>query len=351
VAKATVPFFGRVQAGVETPQQRFASFVALNLRSGVGSEGVARLLRLWTSDISLLMAGRPAMGDAAPELADLPHRLTVTVGLGHAVFVAIAKPELYPLSIKDLPGYSIDALESKWSGGDFVLQICADDQFAISHAQNELIKGAKPFADVHWIQQGFVQHRPNGETPRNLMGQLDGTDNPQPNSKDFSSVVWNDGKDFEWFANGTVLAFRRIRMQLETWEKLSPGAQETVIGRNRTNGAPLTGTIEKDLPDFAAKKDGELVIAPDAHIRRASTGRNIFRRVFNYSDGVLSDGQADVGLLFAAYQAEVETFLEIQARLAESDALNRWTVPIGSGLFVILPGVQEGGWLGQSLFN
>ena len=161
--------------------------------------------------------------------------MTVTVGLAHSAFVAIAKSELYPLSIEDLPDYSIDALEAQWSGGDLLLQICADDQLAIAHAQHELIKGARPFADVHWVQQGFVQHRPNGGTPRNLMGQVDGTDNPKPESLEFSSAVWNNGKEFAWFANGSVLAFRRIRMQLETWEKLSPTTQESVIGRKRTN--------------------------------------------------------------------------------------------------------------------
>lgn len=351
VASATVPFFGDVQSGVETPQQSFASFVSFTFRSPADSRVVGRLLRVWTSDISLLMAGKPAMGDAAPELASFPHSLTVTVGLAHSTFKLIGREDMYPLPIVDLPPYSIDALEPQWVGGDCILQICSDDKLALAHAQRELIKTAAPFASVAWIQQGFMQHLPGEKTPRNLMGQVDGTDNPKLGSTDFREVVWNKGTRHAWFANGTTLAFRRIRMQLETWEKLSPDAQENVIGRKRSNGAPLTGIIETDLPDFTAQADGTFVISEHAHIRRASTDRNILRRVYNYSDGVLPNGEVDTGLLFASYQADVETFLEIQQRLAESDALNKWTIPVGSALFVILPGAQAGEWLGQALFE
>ena len=39
------------------------------------------------------------------------------------------------------------------------------------------------------------------------------------------------------------------------------------------------------------------------------------------------------------------------ARLAELDLLNLWTTPIGSAVFAVLPGAQEGEVLGQALFT
>ena len=59
------------------------------------------------------------------------------------------------------------------------------------------------------------------------------------------------------------------------------------------------------------------------------------------------------GLLFVAYQRDVDRqFLPVQARLAEFDALNEWTTPIGSAVFVIPPGVPgPGHYLGQQLFE
>ena len=58
-----------------------------------------------------------------------------------------------------------------------------------------------------------------------------------------------------------------------------------------------------------------------------------------------------VGLIFAAYQADVDRqFVPVQARLAESDHLNLWTVPVGSAVFAIPPGCTEGGFVGDALF-
>jgi dye decolorizing peroxidase len=139
-------------------------------------------------------------------------------------------------------------------------------------------------------------------------------------------------------------------MNLETWDKLSPKMQEEVIGRKRSTGAPLTGIIETDPADFTAKRDSEFVIAEDAHIRRASTDRNILRRVYNFDDG-FDDRGANVGLLFAAFQAELEQFTVIQERLAQQDSLNTWTTPVGSAVFAVLPGATPGEWLGQSVFG
>ena len=39
------------------------------------------------------------------------------------------------------------------------------------------------------------------------------------------------------------------------------------------------------------------------------------------------------------------------ARLAQADALNTWTRPIGSAVFAIPPGVHDGQFLGQGLFE
>lgn len=76
----------------------------------------------------------------------------------------------------------------------------------------------------------------------------------------------------------------------------------------------------------------------------------MLRRGYNYDDprGALEAGS---GLIFAAYQADVDRqFVPVQARLAESDHLNLWTVPVGSAVFAIPPGCTEGGFVGDALF-
>jgi dye decolorizing peroxidase len=196
---------------------------------------------------------------------------------------------------------------------------------------------------------------PAGLTHRNLMGQVDGTANPKPGSEDFDQVVWiQDGPS--WIQGGTQLVFRRIAMQLNTWDQLGPGAKEEVIGRKLSNGAPLTGENEEDLPDFAARHPNGLSVIPDfAHIRRAtpqSVTDRMFRRPFSYEGQAASDGTPDVGLLWTAYQRDMtKQFIPVQRRLDELDLLNEWTVPIGSAEFAIAGGVVSGEVIAQALFS
>lgn len=79
----------------------------------------------------------------------------------------------------------------------------------------------------------------------------------------------------------------------------------------------------------------------------------MLRRAYNYDDGPSGeDSVSDSGLLFAAYQCDVDQqYLPVQRRLAESDHLNLWTVPVGSAVFAIPPGCQEGGYVGEGLFS
>lgn len=353
VGKLTVPFFGAHQSGIATPPQARATFVSFNINEGVDRERVARLLRLWTSDMQLLSEGRPAMGDASPEIAISPASLTFTVGIGYSLLAKLGMTDRWPTTINEIPAYSIDRLEPHWSGGDIVVQVCANDSLALTHAVREIVRGAKPFVTPIWMQQGFNPHAGvnPGKTARNIMGQVDGSGNPKLGSPEFANTVWVQNSNEEWFIGGSTLVLRRIRMGLDTWESLPPEIQEKVIGRKRSNGAPLTGKVETDLPDLLAEKDGQPVIPADAHIRRATTPRNIFRRVYNYDAGLLADGTQDVGLLFATYQADPRQFTEIQERLADLDHLNRWTTPIGSGLWAIPRGVQSGDWIASALFD
>ncbi|MEU6998255.1 Dyp-type peroxidase [Nonomuraea sp. NPDC046570] len=340
------PFHGVHQAGVATPPQAHGVFVGLDLRSGTGRDEVARLMRLLTDDARRLTQGKGALADTEPELAALPARLTVTFGFGPGLFEAAKVRHRHP---GPLPRFSVDRLEERWSGGDLLLQICGDDPVSVAHALRMTLKDTRSFAKIRWVQRGFRQATQRaGLTQRNLMGQLDGTVNPVPGTPDFERAVWiGQGP----LAGGTTLVLRRIRMLMDTWDAADRVAKEFSVGRRLDTGAPLTGKAEHDEPDFEALNGlGFPVIAREAHIRRARVadpGSRMFRRVYNYDEG-----QADSGLLFAAYQADVERqFTPVQRALAEVDLLNEWITPIGSAVFVIPPGCAEGGWVGETLLG
>ncbi|ONM50115.1 Dyp-type peroxidase [Nocardia donostiensis] len=353
---ALEPFYDVHQAGIATAPQSQIAFVALDLRPGTDRADIIGLLKIWTDDAARLTQGRAALADTEPELTQRPARLTVTVGLGPRVFDVAGLPDRRPEWLAPLPAFPVDRLDPAFCDGDLLLQVCAEETTTVSHAVRVLCKSVVSLVSVRWVQRGFRDAAP-GATPRNLMGQIDGTVNLTPGTPDFARLVWDDGTEHPWLAGGTSLVLRRIEMTLDTWDELDPDARELTVGRRLSDGAPLTGGDEFTEPDFAAvDAHGIAVIPPSSHIARAHhrhDGERFLRRAYNYDDAPTGGATSNSGLLFAAYQRDVRTqFLPVQQRLAEFDALNVWTVPVGSAVFAVPPGVREpGGYIGQSLFE
>lgn len=344
------PFHGPHQAGITTRPQAFACFLALDLLPGTDRAAIVRMLRLLTDDAERLTAGRPALGDTEPELAAGPSRLTFTFGFGPGLFRAAGLDS----PVAQLPVFAVDRLEDRWSAGDLLVQLCAEDPLTLTHAQRMTVKDARPFARVRFAQRGFrraVGAQAEGTTQRNVLGQLDGTANPIPGTPDFDAAVWIPGGPLR---GGTTLVLRRIRAELESWDAVDRAGKEFAVGRRLDTGAPLTGVHEHDQPKLHLRNDlGFHVIPEAAHIRRAHTEDprlRMFRRPYNYDEAPAADGTPDAGLLFASYQASVERqFLPVQRRLAESDLLNEWTTPVGSAVYAVPPGCRPGEYVGQTL--
>ena len=354
----SVPFYGVHQAGVETPAQAAATFIALDLRADTDREAVVRMLQLLTDDASRLTQGQPALADTEPELATEPARLTVTFGFGPGLFRKAERSA--PSWLAPLPAFEIDELQEEFNDGDLLLQVAADDPLTVSHAVRMLLKDARAFTTVRWFQHGFRRaqgtQRP-GTTQRNLFGQLDGSANAELDSDHFSRVVWIDEGVF---AGGTSMVVRRIRMDLDGWDEVDRASREQSTGTSLATGAPLTGSSETDDADFTKVSANGFAIIPEfAHMRRASgidegEHQEIFRRPYSYDvpppTGSVSVSEA--GQIFVAFQADVlEQFVPIQQRLSGLDLLNQWTTPIGSAVFAIPPGCTEGEYIGQSVLR
>jgi dye decolorizing peroxidase len=336
----------------------------MDLAPGTDRAALGRLLRTWTGSIEALMAGRPAPGDTAPALASAGTGLSVTVGLGPTAISVAGSTSTIGL---DLPSFANDRLVDAWSAGDAVLQICADDPTTVTHATRALLRDAAPFGTLRWRQSGFSGIRPDG-AHRNAMGSIEGTGNPPWGGPELADTVWRtDGPG--WLVGGTTMVVRRIRMDLDGWDRLAPDDQDRVIGRRTSDGAARGRDSITDDPDFDlldtaqvghVHGDGELhrhedqpvglAIPEDAHVRRAhpafNGGRRLLRRGYSYAD---DDGTH--GLVFISYQRDPDAFVAIQRSLDDGDALNRWTTPIGSAAFAVLPGCLDGEYLGQRLIE
>ncbi|MER7662190.1 MULTISPECIES: iron uptake transporter deferrochelatase/peroxidase subunit [unclassified Streptomyces] len=362
VGSTGVPFHGEHQSGITTPLQARGHLIAFDLAPGAGRSEAVALMRRWSALAAELMAGRPAAeGDTGVALDAGPSSLTLTFGFGRTFFdrtglVAQRPPELDPL-----PNFSADQLDAKRSNGDLWVQIGADDSLVAFHALRAVQKTAGAAARVRWQMNGF--NRSPGATgkpmtARNLMGQVDGTRNPKPAEPDFDRRIFVPAKTAHpWMAGGSYAVVRRIRMLLDDWEQLTLKKQEQVIGRRKSDGAPLTGGSE--TTEIALDKtgpDGRLVVPDNAHARIAAPEQNggaaMLRRPFSFHDGIAADGTPDAGLLFICWQADpLRGFVPVQRKLDRGDALSPFVRHEASGLFAVPGGPREGEYVGQRLLE
>lgn len=265
------------------------------------------------------------MAQAAALTGETPRR-TVTVGLGPGLFgdrFGLASQR--PVALRELPAFNGDELDPALCGGDVCIQACADDRLHAADALEGIVAGIGGAARIRWRQDGFV-HRERGGRPRNLLGFHDGVDNLR-RGRDVDRHVWVTKGDRTWMVGGTFLVVRRIELRLAAWRALAVTEQERVIGRRRDSGAPLGGRHPFDRLPLETD-----AIAPDAHVRlaapRTNGGAAMLRRAYSY----------DTGLLLLAYQADPRRqFVPVQRRLAEHDALSRFSRPIGSAVFALPP--------------
>ncbi|MFF0725132.1 iron uptake transporter deferrochelatase/peroxidase subunit [Streptomyces sp. NPDC004134] len=361
-----VPFHGTHQAGITTPLQAAGHFAAFDLAPGAGRKEAAALLKRWSATARELSEGKGAAAGTGSALDAGPAALTVTFGFGRTFFDRTGLAARRPDGLAPLPPFSADALDARRSDGDLWLQIGADDALVAFDALRTLQRRAGDAAVLRWQMSGFnrtpgATDRPR--TARNLMGQVDGTNNPKPEDPDFGKHVFvpaSAGGAQEWLAGGSYAVFRRIRMLLDTWDHLSPERQERVIGRRRSDGAPLSGGEETTPVDMNKQlADGSLAIAGDAHVRVAAPesngGATMLRRSFSYHDGYLDtrDGPVpDAGLLFVAWQADpLKGFVPVQRKLDRGDGLSRFLRHEASGLFAVPGGAAEGEYVGQRLLE
>jgi deferrochelatase/peroxidase EfeB len=380
-ATATFPFYGEHQSGITTAVQDRLHFAAFDVAAGLDRAGLVELLQDWTIAAARMTQGKPAGKygpasgpvDAPPddtgEALDLPPGgLTLTFGFGPTLFRSSDGRDRFglasrrPSALVDLPRFPGDALLDSLVGGDLCVQACSDDPQVAVHAIRNLSRIAFGRASIRWSQLGFgrTSSTTRGQTtPRNLFGFKDGTANIKAeDGKIVDDQVWVSSSDgAAWMAGGSYLVARKIRMVIETWDRQQLGEQERIIGRDKGEGAPLSGGTEFSDPDFLAlARTGGTKIDPDSHVRLAhpstNGGAQLLRRGFNFVDGNDELGRLDAGLFFIAFQRDPrKQFIPIQQQLARNDAMNEYVKHVGSAIFAVPPGAREGSHIGSALFG
>ena len=385
----TYPFLGDHQAGITTPAQDNMFTAAFDV-STTDVEELKTLLSDWAVAAEQMTAGELIGGqpssnkqlppkDTGEAWGYKPNGLTITFGVGKGLFVDADGKDRFGLAAKmpailkeGMPSFSGDQLHAAQSDGDLLIQACSNDAQVCVHAIRNLTRIAFGTATLRWSQVGYGRTSSTSvdqETPRNLFGFKDGTNNikAEDPADQLNEHLWvqpGDDAAASWMAGGTYYVARRIRMLAEVWDRLRLIEQEQTMGRDKRYGAPLSianptkSSEEFTTVDYAAKDDkGETLVPADAHIAVVSPeqnqGRRMLRRGYNYTDGSDSLGLLQTGLFFIAFVRDPRTnFYPILDRMTKSDALQEYLKHEASALFAIPPGIKKGDTMvAASLFS
>lgn len=357
------PFYGQHQSGIVTPRPASGLVASFDVLAR-DRAGLERTFRILTERAAFLMkGGEPEKLDPKfpPSNSGIlgpvvtTDNLTITVAVGASLFdERFGLAGLKPAQLQRMKGFPNDKLQKEYCHGDLLIQFCSNTPDTNIHALRDILKNTPELLMIRWKQEGTVPVQPPHsakakESARNFLGFRDGSANPDSNDQALMQrVLWVQpgGAEPAWAANGSYMAVRLIRNLVERWDRTPLQEQESIFGRRKDSGAPMDGKVESDVPDFSKDPDGKITRL-DSHIRlanrRDATAEKhlMLRRPFNYSNGVTKSGQLDMGLLFIAFQADLENgFIEVQNRL-NGEPLEEYIKPFGGGFFYVLPGVVD----------
>jgi len=362
-------FFGAHQAGITTEVQEHLHFAAFDMMPRSGRRDLIELLQDWsyaasrlTQGLEVSASGAAGGGPEAPPddtgeaLGLHAANLTITFGFGPSLFTnedgdRYGIGDRRPAKLERLPAFLGDDLDPTQSDGDLCVQVCADDPQVAVHAIRNLSRIAFGRAKLRWSQLGFGKTSRTSarqQTPRNLFGFKDGTANILADDDDaLAAYVWVGDEEPDWMAGGSYLVARKIAMLIETWDRVRLGEQERIFGRDKVEGAPLSGGTEMTPPKLAG-------LDARSHVRLAhpdaNDGVRILRRGFNYVGGNNALGRLDAGLFFLSYQRDPAQFVTLQKRLS-TDLLSEYIRHVGSGVWAVPPGATSGSYVGADLFD
>ncbi|HTU86426.1 MAG TPA: Dyp-type peroxidase [Solirubrobacteraceae bacterium] len=365
------PFDGAHQSGILTPPQNQATVVALD-SIAPNAQQLFEALQTLSGAARGFTQGEPVpiqeIDDPAPDSGilgayDAPDALTVTIAFGASLFdgrYGLAK--LKPRHLYPMPNFPNDDIDPTRSGGDVLVQVAANHRDTVVHTVRELLRLVAGRLTPRWTLDGFTSAQ-RGPTPRsskrNLFAFRDGTGNPDvTDAALMNRLIWiqpNSGEP-AWATGGTYQVVRTIRMHVEFWDRVGLLEQENMIGRYRVSGAPLGGTYEFEDPDYPSDPHGKR-IPLTAHMRLANprtpatADQRILRRGFNYHRGIDEAGDLDQGLIFIAYNQDINRqFDTIQRRLAPTEPMTDYITPVGGGYFFAPRGARgEPDWVGSGL--
>ncbi|MBF6330528.1 Dyp-type peroxidase [Nocardia transvalensis] len=206
--------------------------------------------------------------------------LGVVAGIGSAAWDRLfAGPK--PAELHEFPGYHGERHQAPATPGDLLFHIKAESQdacFELAMTIGARLRGAATIIDETVGFRYFEQ--------RDLLGFVDGTENPEGPSAAEATLVGDEDPDF---AGGSYVVVQKYLHDLDAWNALPVEEQERVIGRTKLSDFELS---DEDKP-------ADSHVAVNTLIDPDGTEREILRA--NMPFGSVREGE--FGTYYVAYAA------------------------------------------------
>ncbi len=266
-----------------------------------------------------------ALREIRGRLAGIDSSVETVIGYGASLFDRPGMDER-PRQLTAMPTFDGDVLDPGRCHGDLLLTVGADS----ATAAEAVVRAVTDGMTVRWTQSGFRagnRVEAGRGLSENLFGFTEGHGNPYGRRLPDTVEVRAGTGEPEWAVGGTYQVVRVIRFATELWDADPVDVQERIIGRRR-DGRWLDGTrpgAERPATD----------IPHESHVGLAKSGpAEMLRRGYGYR-GSGPTGRPEEGLVFVAFQRDLERgFAGVQRRLA-GEHLGRYTLTVGGGYFYV----------------
>ena len=256
---------------VDAPLSRYAVFLVLTI--GEGDDALARVKSV-VGDVGGLVR---TVG-----FRDLDGRLSCNVGIGSAVWDRLGfttRPaQLRPFSA--IQGVAHDAPSTP---GDLLFHVRAERDDLCFEFERLLLDALGDAVAVVDEVQGFRYFE-----ARDLLGFVDGTENPTGRGMAAASLVGDDDPEYR---GGSYVVVQKYLHDLPAWAALGTAEQERIIGRTKADN------VELELVDGARPSHKDLTTISDAD----GVDYDILRDNMPFG----RPGQAEFGTYFIGYSAQL----------------------------------------------
>jgi putative iron-dependent peroxidase len=290
---------------VEAPLSQAAIFLVVTV--GVSDDALA-VVRDVVADIG---GTTRAVG-----FRDLSARLSCIVGIGSSLWDRLS-PERRPARLHNFIPVGGGIHRAPATPGDLLFHIRAERMDMCFEFEKLLLERLGESVEVVDETQGFRYF-----DARDLLGFVDGTENPTGASLQRFALIGDEDPDFH---GGTYVIVQKYLHTLTSWEALSVEQQEAIIGRRKADN------VELEPAERKSHKDLNTIEGPDG----------VERKILRDNMPFGSVGKGEFGTYFIGYAADVSTIERMLANMFIGDPpgqydriLDHSTAITGTNFFV-----------------